>query len=528
MEPLLSQVIDQSASLYPDKAAFRFNGKSLSYESLATAADKLARVLVELGVTRGDRVAIYLNKSLKSPVAIYGVMQAGAAYVPLDPSAPLARLSKILSHCGVKVIISQPQKQAELSTLLKLAKTVITAVGVTETSPGVTWISWQQVSSAPTGIQVRGKATDLAYIMPTSGSTGEPKGIMHTQASGLSYAKLASSTYRLKPQDKLSNFSPLHFDMSTFDYFAGPLSGACTSIIPEAYTKLPASLSQLIEDEQLTIWYSVPYALIQLLLRGALEKRNLSRLRWVLFGGEPIAPKHLFGLMKHLPKARFSNVYGPAEVNQCCYYHVPRQRMNPMQAVPIGKPWRDTQAIILDNANRPCPPGKTGELAINSPTMMSGYWRQEQQNKRCFYITQSNEKYYRTGDLVKQTNDGNLHYLGRKDRQIKIRGYRVELDEIEAVLLTHPQVEAAGSYSVPILGIGPELEAAVLVKGDVTCEELHAFSALSLPWYALPRQVLILTFLPTTTTGKIDRRALTLQALAAQEQRRPLKKGKDA
>ncbi len=180
---------------------------------------------------------------------------------------------------------------------------------------------------------------DPAYIMYTSGSTGDPKGIVHSHSSGLSYALMAARLYDLNPDDRLSNLPPLHFDQSVFDYFSGCAAGACTVIIPEAYAEqLPASLSELIQRERLTIWYSVPHALIQMLLHGVLGKRDLSALRCVLYGGEPFPPKYLTKLMAAWPEARFCNVYGPAEVNQCTFHFLQPREAGEIASPPIACP----------------------------------------------------------------------------------------------------------------------------------------------------------------------------------------------
>jgi amino acid adenylation domain-containing protein len=357
--------------------------------------------------------------------------------------------------------------------------------------------------------------------MYTSGSTGDPKGIMHTHDSGLSYARMAAHTYGVRHTDRLSNHSPLHFDMSTFDYFSGPLAGATTVIIPEAYTKLPASLSRLIEAERLTIWYSVPFALIQLLVRGVLHERDLGALRWVLFGGEPFPPKHLAALMARLPGARFSNVYGPAEVNQCTFYHVPPMPEGSDEPIPIGQVWPNARGLVVDDADQPVADGEAGELLVQTPTMMRGYWGREDLNARAFYrrspFAGYEEVFYRTGDLVQRQPDGELRFLGRKDRQIKTRGYRVELDEVEAVLLAHPAVEEAAVFPVPDGEGSQRIEAAVILRNGsvVPAAELIRHGKEHLPWYALPLKIEPVAAFPRTTSGKIDRRAL--QARAAEQ-----------
>ncbi|MGI9264604.1 MAG: amino acid adenylation domain-containing protein, partial [Gammaproteobacteria bacterium] len=450
MNYLLHQAIDRSAERYAERPAFRFLGSTLTYAELVRRANQLAWTLAGEGIKRGDRVGIFLHKSIESPVAVYGIMKAGAAYVPLDPGAPVSRLRKTIQHCGIRCLITHAQKEQDTCNLLQGETSLECVIGLDVLDrPGIRCLGWDSVEAAPgarapdAGVMEQ----DLAYIMYTSGSTGIPKGIMHTHASGLSYARMAAETYGITHDDRLSNHSPLHFDMSTLDYFSGPLRGAATVIIPEAYTKLPASLSKLIEDERLTIWYSVPLALIQLLLRGLLEQRDLSALRWVLFGGEPFSSKHLYALRRLWPQARFSNVYGPAEVNQCTYYHIPGAEPESDAPVPIGRVWPNAEGLVVDEKDQPVACGESGELLIRSPTMMRGYWDQPELTERAFYRRQIaggvSDVYYRTGDLVQERDDGVLMFLGRKDRQIKTRGYRVELDEVESVLATHEQVEEA-------------------------------------------------------------------------------------
>jgi amino acid adenylation domain-containing protein len=453
---------------------------------------------------------------------MYGIMKAGAAYVPLDPSAPVARLEFVIRDCGIKILLTQPNKRDVIRQLEEKNTGLECVIGLPQESGlGLCTFEWewaisQSEMNAPA---VHIMEDDLAYIMYTSGSTGTPKGIMHTHASGLSYARLSADLYGVRHTDRLSNHSPLHFDMSTFDYFSGPLVGATTVIIPEAYTKLPASLSKLIQDERLTIWYSVPFALIQLLLRGALESRNMESLRWVLFGGEPFPPKHLRSLMDKLPQARFSNVYGPAEVNQCTYYHIPSIKDDNNEAVPIGVIWENSEGLVIDNQDREVGTGEIGELVVRTPTMMRGYWGRPDLNAKAFYrrtvYGDYEDVFYRTGDLVQRHQDGNLRFVGRKDRQIKTRGYRVELDEVENALAGHPLVEETAVYAVPDGEGSLRIESAVLFKPGSICTETELKQYLNtlLPWYAVPGIIRAVTEFPRTTSGKIDRRYLQETAI---------------
>lgn len=523
---LLHHMVEASALRLPDRPAFRFLDQELSHAALDRRSDQLAAVLAEHGVRKGDRVGLYLNKSLEAAIAIYGIMKAGAAYVPIDPGAPLARVRTIMADCGIAVLVTHPPKQADVAALLDGGAALVAIIGLAQDALGRTAtraVAWDEVWQADPAArpQITMMREDLAYIIFTSGSTGTPKGIMHSHRSGLAYARMAAAVYGVSAEDRLSNHSPLHFDMSTFDYFCAPLSGACTVIIPEAYAKLPASLAELIERERLSIWYSVPFALIQLLTHGLIERRDCSALRWVLYGGEPFAPKHLAALMRIWPQARFSNVYGPAEVNQCTYHHVPATVADAPSEVPIGAVWPDAEGLVLDDDDSLCAPGALGELVVRTPTMMRGYWRREDLNARAFYVRRqaggAPDVFYRTGDLVRADDAGTLVLLGRKDRQVKVRGFRVELDEIEAVLARHEAVIEVAVVAIGDAVHGRAIHAAVRTRPHVavTAADLLAFASAYLPAYAVPVDVHLTEAFPRTTSGKIDRPALARATEAA-------------
>ena len=517
---LLSQAIDQSAERFPEREAVRCDGHGLTYADLVRRANQLARLLVDQGVKRGDRVGIYMNKSLESVISVYGALKAGGAYVPLDPFAPAARLSYVIRDCGIRHLITKPDKSAVVEEILAGDSPVEHAIGLPSGFGGrAAATSWEDVAQLPvTDPGDLGRVEqDLAYILYTSGSTGVPKGIMHTHRSGLSFAEWAATEYGLRPEDRLSNHAPLHFDLSTFDLFAGHIAGAATVIIPEGVTKFPVSLAKLMESERISIWYSVPFALIQLLLQAKLTSRDLRALRWVLFAGEPFPTKHLRALMAELPQARFSNLYGPTETNVCTFYHV-ESLPESDESIPIGRPCANVEDLVVDGEDRPVVAGEVGELLIRGGVVMQGYWGMAEKTAQGFYrragAADGPDVFYRTGDLVQRQTDGNYRYLGRKDRQIKTRGYRVELDEIEVALLAHAEVEQAAVYTVPD-GQGSHLiEAAVVPRAGVTpgAAELMEHLAGRLPPYALPARLTVTEDFPRTSTGKIDRRTLQAQA----------------
>lgn len=507
----LTDIIENSARQFPQRPAFCCGQDTLSFAKLNTKTSQLAKYLVNSGVKKGDRIGIYMERCMETAIAVYGIMKAGGAYVPLDPSAPHSRTTYLIEDCDIKHLIISAKQNNRVATIIEKETNLKSVVGSSEIL-SIPAVSWDDIFNIDITNYEPAKIleSDLAYIMYTSGSTGAPKGIMHTHHSGLTYAKLSSQVYNLQYTDRIANHAPLYFDISTFGYFSAPLAAAATIIIPDAYTKLPASLSTLIEKEKITIWYSVPLALVQLLFKGILEKRDLSALRWVLYGGENFIPKHLSSLMNLWPNATFSNVYGPAEVNQCTYYHIENPPDNDNQ-IPIGKIWENTSYKIIDSNGLEVVNGESGELIVRSATMMKGYWNNPSLTEKSIYtenIAPGIENvFYKTGDLVREEENGNLIFLGRNDRQIKIRGYRVELDEVESVLSRHQTVREVAVFIIENEKIEKEINAAIILKNGAieTQENLIAYCKASLPNYAVPSQIKFLSEFPRTSSGKIKR-----------------------
>jgi amino acid adenylation domain-containing protein len=516
---LLPQAVDYTAERFPDREAVRYFDDSISYADLAVKTSRFARFLFEQGVRRGDRVGIFCSKSIEAMISLWGIMKAGAAYVPIDPISPTSRLETILKDCKIKHLVIDSEQKSAVQEAISNGLELTTIIGV---PPGLDehsdrYATWKDVFNAPAESQLQKLQIieqDLAYIIYTSGSTGDPKGIMHTHHSGLSYAHWAVKEYDLTQRDRIANHSSFHFDISLFDIFGGAIAGASVVLVPKEITFFPSNFSQLLQDETISIIFTVPFALIQLSIRGALEKRDLSALRWVIYGGEPFPPKHLRTLMNQIPNSQFSNIYGPAEVNGVTFYHVPPILENSNEPIPIGKMCPFAQSLILDENDKVVSLGKTGEIVIRSPSMMQGYWGRPDLNREVFYrreaAPQYFETYYRTGDLVKMLPDGNLLFIGRKDRQIKTRGYRVELDEIEAALVSHPGVEEAAVFVIQDNDGNNFIHAAVIPKADEALSDVLLSSHLTrmIPSYAIPFKYHIRQIFPRTTSGKISRRQL--------------------
>ncbi len=502
----LDQILPITAARVPGRPAFRCRDRNLSYAELLASSCRLARLLRASGVEKGDRVGILSGKTIELPIAVYGILSAGAAYVPLDPAAPPARIQSLIADCGIDVVISEPNRTRLLRQLSGSLKVVI---GI-EDDAGIEaeCIGWNVLDNFPDDPVESGlTAGDLAYVIYTSGSTGVPKGIMHSHASAMAYARAGAEAYSLDTSDRLSNFPPLHFDQSTFDFFSGPLAGSCTVLITEDVMRFPINLAAFIETEKLTVWYSVPMPLIQMLVNDALDQRDLSSVRWILYGGESFPPKYLRGLLRRFPAATISNVYGPAETNQCTYYHFSNAAEVPDEGVPIGPAWRWAKSRIVDPAD---PGGDTvceGELMISSPTMMMGYWGGRY--PEVFVDVDEPDgtrRYYRTGDFVREDQTGTLVFLGRRDRMVKSRGQRVELDEIESAINSLKTVTEAAVFAEPDADGSVNIVAA-LIPADAELAKSRLLSSLQplLAPAAIPSRFEFVDKFPRTTSGKIDR-----------------------
>ena len=510
---LLPHTISNSAKRFPAREAFRFGSKSLTFNEIEAKVNQLANLLHEIGIEKGDRIGIYLNRSLETAIAMYGIMQAGAIYVPLDPKVPIERTQFLINDCGIKILITNNAQRRNIQNIVAPNIKLDAIIGVKEAGNIPTFL-WEKLAEQPTTFTLPFSVleTDVAYIIYTSGSTGNPKGIMHTHASGLAYARLTADLYDLNENDVFANHAPIYFDISTLGYFTAPFVGGCTVIASDAHIVMPASLSQLIEKEKITVWYSVPLALIQLLQNGLLEEKSVSNLRWVLYAGEAFPPKFLRQLMELWSHAKFSNIYGPTELNQCTYFNIPSPPIGEA-GIPLGKVWKNTESIVLDENEEAVKSG-VGELCVRSTTMMKGYWQKPELTEQSFYRRKNNTNtddiFYRTGDLVRLDENNVLHFLGRKDHQVKIRGHRVELGSIESKLVSHEAVEEAAVLAVRKKEENLELEAVVILQFDmeISEEELILFLKNKLPIYAIPERITFVASFPRTGSGKVKRSAL--------------------
>ncbi|MBS2963706.1 D-alanine--poly(phosphoribitol) ligase [Actinocrinis puniceicyclus] len=540
------------AALTPQQAArpALVGRETMTYAQLAAQVSALSRALRGLGAAHGDRVAIWMGKSPRYAAAIFGALHTGCAYVPLDGKQPAARVHTILADAEPVAVFTDRAHLADLTgqQLPACVRAVIVtdadedgnadgdedgeAVGHAEAGPRreadvhdpasapVPLRSWAALTGAAQG-EAEAEAQppaaaapdDLAAILYTSGSTGTPKGVQISYRNLANFVGWARAELEVGPGDVFANHASFNFDLSTFDLFTALSVGAAVWIVPDAATRDVNTLAAGIREHAVTVWYSVPSILHLLTASGALTAEGVKSLRYVLFAGEVFPIAQLRALAGVLPEhCALYNLYGPTETNVCTYHRVRAADLDRAEPVPIGTAISGARLAVLDADDRPVAeagePGALGELVVEGDCVTPGYWRREGEPAAHDHRVRR----HRTGDLV-SWEDGRLVYRGRKDRMVKLSGYRVELGEIEAAALRHPDIAAAAAVTV---GEGGATRLALyftLRPGAAAPSllEIKRHCALHLPPYMVPHLATRLDDLPRNANGKTDYRRLGSQ-----------------
>jgi amino acid adenylation domain-containing protein len=476
----------------------------LSYRELDARARSMRDALARHGVRPGDRVAVYAPKSPASLSAVLGILQSGAAYVPVDASAPPARAAYVIEDCGVAAVVAASEL---LPALREAAGTDVASLERWADAPGGRDV---EIARGPGGARAGDPSDPIAYILYTSGSTGRPKGVVHTHGSAMSFVEWCAETFELSEQDRFSSHAPFHFDLSIFDLYVSLHSGGEVVLFGEEISKQPAAMAEAIAGRGISVWYSTPSVLRLLVEFGQLETRDWSALRYVLFAGEVFPIKHLRALHDLWPRPRYYNLYGPTETNVCTYLEVPTPiAADREEPFPIGRVCENDVGLVVDEEDRPVPAGAEGELLIRGGTVMQGYWNMPERTAAAFHVDAEGARWYRTGDVVREDADGTLLFSGRRDRMVKRRGYRVELGEIETALYRHPEiVEAAVVALAGEDGISIDAFVCRADGGKGSIIEMKTFCSKQLPLYMIPDRFQFRASLPKTSTDKVDYQAL--------------------
>jgi amino acid adenylation domain-containing protein len=458
----------------PEHVALIDGNATVTYADLLQRSKNIAGFLRDEGVTRGDRVAILIEKSADAVAALIGTQWIGAVCVPVDPATPDPRLELMLRDCEPGVFFSQNAISPK-GLQPRPATPVITALPMVDSVPLTT------VSS-----------TDLVNILYTSGSTGKPKGVAISLGATTAFVDWAADYTGLHEGDRVSSHSSFAFDLSIFDVYSSLVRGATIVLVPELQRGMAPFLAHLIERHAITIWYSVPSIVARMAEICSRDGRDLESVRHLLLAGEAFPGRALPAMREVFPRAQIHNLYGPTETNVVTYHEVPPSSQA-LGTVPIGRACPYASLFVRD-----------GVLFAGGQTLMAGYWRDPERTRDAL-VLERGETFYCTNDAVQADASGELHFLGRTDAMVKIGGYRVEPGEIEAVV---SGIEGVQEVAVVPFTMSNDTALAAFVVGDVPTSRLASECRRQLPAYMTPAVWIAVEALPRNERGKIDRTLL--------------------
>jgi amino acid adenylation domain-containing protein len=488
----LHQMIERQAAAAPDAVALRFEGGSMTYGEMDGKASALAGVLIERGVSPGQIVGVYLDRSMDMVIAILAVLKASAAYLPMDPANPPGRIAYMLEDARASIVLSQRRLLARLPA-------GITALDLDD-------MELAMVADAPPW---RGTPDSTLALLYTSGSTGRPKGVEVHHRGICNYLCWRQSEMPMTSADRMLQKTSIGFDVACLELFQPLMNGAALVLCRPGAEMDADYLVDLITSESISFIHFVP-SVLQVVLEGELER--CSSLRYVACSGEALTRKLMLRCLKRLPSARLYNEYGPTECSvNCSFWPCTSSFAGPIP--PIGRALANCALYVLDDDLQPVPPRVPGELYVGGVGLAHGYLHRDDLTRERFlanpFDQATGSRIYRTGDLVRYRNDGQLEFLGRRDSQVKLRGFRLELGEIEASLIRLAGVSEAVAL-VQGENDARRLVAFVVPEPGVALDEASLVRSLraDLPHYMVPSSIGFRDSLPRTSSGKLDRKAL--------------------
>jgi pyochelin synthetase len=503
-ECLVHDLFVAKAVQTPDNPALISSARTLTYSELLCESRTLGRQLLALGARPNTLVAIVMDKGWEQIVGVLAALESGAAYLPMDATIPQERLWYLLENGEVGIVLTQSWVDDRYKW-----PSGITRLKVDELDRG---------GGDPAPLPRAQSPDDIAYVLYTSGSTGKPKGVMIGHRGLVNCIVETNRTFRVTADDRVLAVTALHHDMSVYDIF-GILAAGGALVMPERDgTRSPDHWIELMERERVTVWNSVPAFMEMLLVHAAAQDINVSnRLRLAFLGGDWIPLTAPARIREHFGDVEVVSVGGPTETTVWNIWYSVGDVRPEWASIPYGHPIANTRYYVLDENLEDCPAGIAGEMCCSGVGLLKGYWRNEEQTgARTAIHPKTGERIYRTGDRGRMMPDGEIEFLGRIDRQVKISGQRIELGEIEATLIRQPGVKQAIVDAVEIDG-HKKLAAYVVPEKDLQLDAPKLRAALEnfLPAYMVPFSFLMMQALPLNTNGKVDRSLLPAPATAA-------------
>jgi amino acid adenylation domain-containing protein len=521
MKYLIQHFIEKNLIALSDKVAIVQGEHSHTYGQIMALSNQYAHYFINLGLQKGELIGILSQGRVEAIAAMIGALKVGVVYVPLNIYAPTPWLGNVIAKSGIQTLLVAPefwQKSDGLGDFgIQRRFRLDTHDEALEPSDS----NMQVLHHCDPHFEsdVRSLADDLAYVLYTSGSTGDPKGVMITHRNAWTFIDWMGIEFQITEQDRILSRAPLQFDLSVFDIFTTLSRGATLYIPPMDFPNKPPDVVAYLREKEISVIYTVPSAYISMLGKGGLAQ-GLPSLRLLLYAGEPFPTAYLRRVMECLPGVWVSNIYGPTETNIVTYHHLYETPLND-DPIPLGHTVFDTEAYIVDDQLNRLSDGEVGEILIRGGTVFAGYFNDPELTRQ--KLVQSPFHQYptlccRTGDYGRVLPDGKLAYHGRQDNMVKTRGYRVEIGEVESAISTFSQVQEVAVVTKPSEKYSNELYAIVSLKTPEQLEILKAHVAEQLPSYMLPFDYVCMDELPKTATGKIDRVTLT-QFIAARTTR---------
>ncbi|MGC6172945.1 amino acid adenylation domain-containing protein [Lacrimispora sp. 38-1] len=487
--------LKNSAKRFPDKVAFRDGEKEITFSELDRNARLLAsNINYRLNGLVKQPIGIYLPKGVDAVIAFMATIYSGNFYTPIDPTMPRLRLEKLLGILNPAMIITNNKYKNDL-----LSESIL----IDEIKPeGMDDNLLDSIANEVID-------TDILYVMFTSGSTGDPKGVIISHRAVIDYIDWLTDVFEFNESTIFGNQAPFSFDNSVLDLYSTIKNGCETVIIPEEMFLSSRRLCTFINENKINTIFWVPSAMILVANSHILEKVSMNQLTKIMFAGEVMPTKQLNVWRRFVPNALYANLYGPTEIAVDCTYYIVDREFGDEESLPIGAACKNTDVLVLNEKDELVSEGEIGELCVRGSCLAHGYYGNPQKTKEVFVQNPLNHKYperiYRTGDLVKYNEYKEIIYIGRKDTQIKHRGYRIELGEIETAVSSALEIEQCcaiydNANKQIVIFVTPE---------NINKNALYAHIKSMLPNYMLPGLIVSRASMPLNLNGKIDRLALT-------------------
>lgn len=491
MKKSIVDYLEKNNKKYGDKIIFSERDKGISYNDFVIESKSIATSILDLNLYNKP-IIIFIDKTINALVSMFGVTYSANFYTVIDVNMPKNRIDNIIKTLNPSLIITDKKNSDKLNELGYDIKTLVFEECLKNK------INYDKI------IEAQERLIDInpMYVLFTSGSTGVPKGSVISYKSVISYCKWFTETFKINSRTVFGSQTPFYFSMSVSDVFSTVMMGASLDIIPKSYFSFPLNLIKYMDEKKINTIYWVPSALSIVANLKTFDVIKPKYLKKVLFAGEVMPMKPLNIWRKALPKLMYANLYGPTELTDICTYYIVDRDFEDNETLPIGKPCNNCEAIIIDENNKEVPYGKEGELCIKGSIISLGYYNNKEKTDSTFVQNPLNNSFneliYRTGDIVKYNDAGELIYLSRKDFQIKHMGYRIELGEIET------NINAMDGITLCAC-IYADDNIVLYYEGKATIENIVKFSNEKLVNYMRPNKIIKLSKMPYNANGKIDR-----------------------